>query len=216
MLTDTPVRLRYWRIEFLRPLIKESKTTAISLRKQWYPEIKADTSPKFKRQDEVYFTPASKRMNEVEPGFDNEGTCNICLSTVPEKERENGCPICRLSRLYNTDSNGQVNGYQSEDDIYKAFYEGTTKDVLSLSDKELESFLQKIIAVQQIQEIARKKGRILQGIVEKEMIKRKPKTKVSAAEGKATERKAKAKADPMAELAALGINIADLLKQKES
>ena len=214
---DTPVfRCRYYRPEFMRDCRKETRRVAKALMLKLYPDTKVEDTVevKFKRQDEIHHNPVRKYMSEVAEGFNKDGECNVCNSTVPEHLQSTGCPVCRL---YSTAV--VTNSKQSEEDIMIAYLTNTTKRVESLSQQELESFLRNIIAVQAIIETSRTKARVTQGVIEREMIKRAPKTKIkgiSAVDEEVTPRATRrSKLDKAADaLSEFGIDLKSLMEGK--
>lgn len=209
-----PVPLRYYRREFLRHTLRDTKRTALSLLRQHFttPEIPVVT----KRQDDIFHDPGVKRVATMPEGFNSNGECNVCgTQTTDIRTQEFGCPVCRLARLYSVNQAGESIPTQSEEDIYRAYLTRTTKEIESLTDKELNSFLQNIIGIQSVLDVAKRKARIRQGAIEKEIVKRSPKTKLSMKkESESSEPKQRLTKEQKAEknAEALGINLADLLK----
>ena len=99
-----------------------------------------------------------------------------------------------------------------------AYLTNTTKRVETLSQTELESFLRNILAVQSIIETSRTKARVTQGVIEREMIKRAPKTKIKGisvvSEGSSARQPRKSKLDKAADsLLEFGIDLKSLMNQ---
>ena len=212
---DLPIfRCKYYRPEFLRDARKETRRVVKALFMKLYPDTKVEDTVeiKFKRQDEIHHNPVRKYMTETVAGFNRDGECNVCNSTVPEHLQSTGCPVCKLY------TSTPVSGKQSEEDIMIAYLTNTTKRVETLSQTELESFLRNILAVQSIIETSRTKARVTQGVIEREMIKRAPKTKIRGVEvvneGSSARAPRKSKLDKAAEaLSEFGIDLKSLMNQ---